>query len=353
METKNIKDIDFIEGNFEMKNPSKERFRFLIFKSVKNIDILVTFYSTPITSYYNNSITYISLFDMNTKGKIREYKSQSVRNLEHYCFNNQDLLININDRNAIIIYDIEKEKHIKIIDEPGENYYEDFMGRDLIFEMNYCPFFIQDGKINLITSCISDKFVKLWDYDSCKLLKKVEGFEFTFCTRVFTDNNNNYLIATNENLTSYTLPDFQVFKHYFKFSKFERRKFLIENINNVPFIFVFDHCMLKIFDFYSGNLYRNIKFQLSLNLCNFILWDNEHLICCDDDWVWGKSGLSFLYNLTSNTILPCVKGYNFIKYEFNNTKSIFYNNDQLCIKNFEESEFKVFDKSKPEIKEKK
>ena len=153
--------IEFIQSEFDFKNPSNERFRFLIFKSSKNVDILVFIYSTAITTYYNNSITYISLFDLKTKNKIREYKSQSVRNLEHYCFNNQDLLININDRNAIIIYDIEKDKYIKIIDSPAKNYYEDFFDRDMIFEMNYCPLFIQDGKINLITSCINDTFIKL------------------------------------------------------------------------------------------------------------------------------------------------------------------------------------------------
>ena len=115
--------IDFIEDEFEFKNPSKERFKFLLFKSAKGIDILVIMYSTPITDMYNNSVTFISLFDLKTKEKIREYKSQSVRNLEHYCFNNQDLLININKRNAIIIYDIKKDKYIKIIDSPAENFY--------------------------------------------------------------------------------------------------------------------------------------------------------------------------------------------------------------------------------------
>ena len=164
------KELNFIESEFEFNNTSKEDFNFLIFKSSKNVDILVFMYSTAITTYYNNSITYIILYDLKTKKKIREYKSQSVRSQEHYCFNNQDLLININDRNAIIIYDIEKEKYIKLIDYPAENSYEDFFGREDIFEMNYCPLFIQDGKINLITSCISDNFVKLWDFDSCQFI---------------------------------------------------------------------------------------------------------------------------------------------------------------------------------------
>ena len=94
--------------------------------------------------------------------------------------------------------------------------------------MNYCPFFIQDGKINLITSCISDDFVKLWDFDSCKLIKKVDIFPFTVCIRVFKDNNKNYFISVNENvISSYTLPDFQLFKKYHVFSKYERRNFII------------------------------------------------------------------------------------------------------------------------------
>ena len=75
-------DINFIQSEFDFKNPSEERFRFLLFKSVKNVDILIIMYSTAITTYYNNSITYISLFDLKTKNKIQEYKSQNVRNLE-------------------------------------------------------------------------------------------------------------------------------------------------------------------------------------------------------------------------------------------------------------------------------
>ena len=330
--------MNFIQSEFDFKNPSEERFRFLLFKSVKNVDILIIMYSTAITTYYNNSITYISLFDLKTKNKIQEYKSQNVRNLEHYCFNNQDLLININDSNAIIIYDIEKDKYIKIIDYPADNYYEDFFGREMIFEMNYCPLFIQDGKINLITCCISDNFIKLWDYDSCKLIKKIENFEFTFCIRVFIDNNKNYFIATNKNLTSYTLPDFQVFKKYCEFSKFNRRKFSIEKINNVPMIFVFDENILKIFEFYSGNLFKSVKFSQSINLCNFILWDNEHIICCDDDWIWSfKSGSTFIYNITSHTISSSFYGYNFIKYELENCKYLFYNCEHKCIKALKES----------------
>ena len=150
-----VENINFIQSKFEFSNLSKHSFRFLLFKSLKNVDILVFIYSTPITGISNNSITYITLYELKTKKKIREYKTRSLRNLEHYCINNQDLLININDRNIIIIYDIEKDDYIKIIESPAENYYEDFYGRDLIFEMNYCPLYIQVGKVNLITSCIN------------------------------------------------------------------------------------------------------------------------------------------------------------------------------------------------------
>ena len=212
--------------------------------------------------------------------------------------------------------------------------------------MNYCPLFIQDGKINLITSCISDNFVKLWDFDSCQLIKKVDNFPFTFCIWIFTDKNKNYLIATNENLKSYTLPDFQQFKKYTKFSKQERHKFIIEKINNVPLIFVFDENELKIFNFYSGNIFRSINFNLSLNLCNFILWDNEHIIICNDDWVWSRNGFSFIYKINSDKITQFSKGYNFFKYEFNNTKYLFYNSNQDCIKAFKEGKLDIKEKNK-------
>ena len=191
----------------------------------------------------------------------------------------------------------------------------------------------------MITSCISDNFVKLWDYDSCKLLKKVENFDFTFCLKVFTDNNNNnYLIVTNKSLQSYSLPDFKIFKKYCEFQKYERRRFSINKIKNVPFIFVLDENILKIFEFYSGNLFKTVKFSQELNLCNIIFWNSQYIFCCNDDWLWMKSGNSFIYNMTSNTISPFIQGYNFSKYEFNNTQFIFYNDEQKCIKAFKKGE---------------
>ena len=42
--------------------------------------------------------------------------------------------------------------------------------------------------------------------------------------------------------------------------------------------------------------------------------------------------------MTSNTISPFIQGYNFSKYEFNNTQFIFYNDEQKCIKAFKKGE---------------
>ena len=122
------------------------------------------------------------------------------------------------------------------------------------------------------------------------------------------------------------------------FQNMKGENFILKKlINNVPFIFVFDDNLLKIFEFYSGNLFKTVKFELSLNLSNIISWDNEHIIICDDDWVWMKSGDSFIYNITSNIISPIhYNGYNFNKYEFENTKYIYYNSDQKCIKALKE-----------------
>ena len=93
---------------------------------------------------------------------------------------------------------------------------------------------------------------------------------------------------------------------------------------------------MKIFDIYSGDIFKSVKFNQSLNLCNFILWDNEHIIICDDDWIWLSNGFSFIYDINSNTKKNFAIGYNFFKYEFNNTKYLFYNLGQACIKAFKE-----------------
>ena len=262
------KNISFINSEFEFKNPSKESFNFLIFKSVKDIDVLVHEYSIPIDCEYNIEIAFISLYDLETKKKIREYKSQNVSCLEHYYFNNQDLLIIISTLNLIIIYDIEKDININIIENPADNSSE---YDETIFEISYCPFFIQDGKIRLITCCYSDNNIKVWDYDSNQLITKVLNFEFTYCVKVFTDKDNKiYLIATNKKLISYTLPDFQIFKKYSQFSVKKRRVCSIEQINDFPLIFVFDEGCLKIFEFYSGDLFK--KFILGKNYIFAILF---------------------------------------------------------------------------------
>lgn len=333
--------IDFIQDNFYFKNPSKNDFKFIIFKSAKNIDILALYYTTPEYLGLKGAETFICLYDLKTKEKKIEYNSKGVvRKLEHYLLNNQDLLINIHEYNQIIIYSIEKEEPIKIIDSPAERSTEDFFG-GYSYKMYFCPCFILDGKINLITSNYLDKCIKLWDFDSCKLLKRVENFKYTYCIKVFTDKNNNYLIATNKNLACYTLPDFQLFKKYYEFYDDDKRNFIIDKIQNKPFIFAFESGTLKIFDFFSGNLFKNIEFQFefSLEMSNIILWDDENIICCHDDSLQLHSGTSFISRINSKRAsLAPFKGFSFVKYEFNNNKYLFYNDDQKCIKALKISE---------------
>ena len=68
-----------------------------------------------------------------------------------------------------------------------------------------------------------------------------------------------------------------------------------------------------------------------------------------------KSGDSFIYNIISNIISQIhYNGYNFNKYEFENTKYIYYNSDQKCIKALKEGKpQKNFVKEKNFVEEKK
>ena len=256
-----------------------------------------------------------------------------MRNIEHYCLNNIDLLIVIHDYNSIVIYDIEKDEPIKTIENPAENSVENFVGVN-VYKMYYCPAFVHEGKINLITNSKNDDCVKLWDFETCKLLKRIDKFQSTFCLKVFTDNNKNYLIAANTKLVSYTLPDFQRFKLYHMFDYIDKRKFLVDKINNNPYVFFFDENVFKIYEFYSGNSFKTIKFNLNLNFTNIILWDDSNIIISEDDSLFLQDGKTLIFNLKKNkVILSSVKGYNFVKYEFNNTKYLFYNYEQKSIKN--------------------
>lgn len=326
---------DFTHGEFDFKNFSNNTFKFLIFKSKKNIDILVFYYSTPAKLYGDDSKSYIILFELSKKEKIKEYIfPYHIRNLEHYCLNNIDLLIVMHDYNSIVIYDIEKDEPIKTIENPAENSCLNF-AEEYVYKMYYCPAFIHDGKINLITNSINDDCVKLWDFDSCNLLKRVDKFQSTFCLKVFTDdNNNNYLIVANSRLVSYTLPDFKKFKLYYLFDYIDRRKFLIDKINNNPYIFFFEGNAFQIYDFYTGNSFKTIKFNLNLDLSNIILWDDNNVIISEDDSLFLQKGKTLIFNLQKNkVVLSSVKGFSFVKYEFNGIKYLFYNYEQKSIKN--------------------
>ena len=326
---------DFTHGEYDFKNISDNEFKFLIFKSKKNIDILVFYYSTPAKFYCDDSKSYIILFELSKKEKIKEYIfPYHIRNLEHYCLNNIDLLIVMHDYNSIIIYDIEKNEPIKTIEKPAENSCLNF-AEEYVYKMYYCPAFIHDGKINLITNSINDDCVKLWDFDSCNLIKRVDKFQSTFCLKVFTDdNNNNYLIVANSRLVSYTLPDFKKFKLYYLFDYIDRRKFLIDKINNNPYIFFFEGNAFQIYDFYTGNSFKTIKFNLNLDLSNIILWDDNNVIISEDDSLFLQKGKTLIFNLQKNkVVLSSVKGFSFVKYEFNGIKYLFYNYEQKSIKN--------------------
>jgi len=283
--------------------------------------------------YADDSKHFIILFDLNKKEKIKEYKfPYHMRNIEHYLLNNIDLLIVMHDYNSIIIYDIEKDDPIKTIENPAENSVENFAGDD-VYKMYYCPAFVHEGKINLITNSKLDDCVKLWDFETCKLLKRIDKFQSTFCLKVFTDNNNNYLISSNKRLASYSLPDFKRFKLYYIFDYIAERKFLVDKINNNPYIFFFDNNLFKIYEFYSGNSFKTIKFNLNLNFSNIILWDDNNIIISEDDSLFLQDGKTLIFNMKKNkVILSSVKGYNFVKYEFNNSKYLFYNYEQKSIK---------------------
>ena len=80
---------DFIQCEFNLKNVSDNSFKFLIFKSNKNINIIAFYYSTPAKFYCDDSKSFIILFDLNKKEKLKEYIfPYHIRNLEHYCLNN-------------------------------------------------------------------------------------------------------------------------------------------------------------------------------------------------------------------------------------------------------------------------
>ena len=325
---------DFTQSEFDFKNISDNRFKFLIFKSKKNMDMIAFYYSTPAKLYGDDSKSYIGLFEMSTKEKIKEYIfPYHIRNIEHYCLNDMDLLLVIHDYNSIIIYDIEKDEPIKTIENPAENSVLNFAEVN-VYKMYYCPAFIHDKKIKLITNSINDDCVKLWDFDSCKLLKRVDKFKSTFCLKVFTDdNNNNYLIVANSKLISYTLPDFQKYKLYYIFDYVDKRKFLIDKINNNPYIFFFEGNTLNIYEFYSGNSFKTIKFNLKLDLSNIILWDDDNVVISEDDSLFLQNGSTLIYNLNKNkVILSSVKGYSFVKYEYKGSKYLFYNFEQKSIK---------------------
>ena len=325
---------DFTQCEYDFKNISNNYFKFLIFKSKENIDIIAFYYSTPAKLYADDSKSYIILFELNKKDKIKEYIfPYHIRNIEHYFLNKMDLLIVMHDYNSIVIYDIKQNEPIKTIENPAENSVLNYAEVD-VFKMYYCPAFIHDRKISLITNSINDDCVKLWDFDSCKSLKRVDKFKSTFCLKVFTDdNNNNYLIVANSKLVSYTLPDFQRYKVYYIFDYINRRKFLVDKINNVPYIFFFEGNNLNIYEFYSGNSFKTIKFNINLDLSNIILWDDNNIIISQDDSLFLQDGKTLIFNLKKNkVILSSVKGFSFVKYELKGSKCLFYNCEQKSIK---------------------
>ena len=51
---------DFTQCEYDFKNISNNEFKFLIFKSKENIDVIAFYYSTPAKFYDDDSKSYIS-----------------------------------------------------------------------------------------------------------------------------------------------------------------------------------------------------------------------------------------------------------------------------------------------------
>lgn len=265
---------------------------FVCFESVFGQNLCVYFSNDSFLKKFN-----IETFDLDSNQKISsidQAHNKNIKCIKHYVLNKKDVVITSSVDNSIKIWDVLQLKNLLSIQNAHNN--RNFLGYFINCVCIFFPFEKNDDEKFIISSCIHDENLKLWNLNG-KFVKEFcnkKGINFieTFVDR---KENRNFIIASSSEFSYsfefetgnlynvYSKDKNNVAEHYYLLvSEIELNNFgkkiccLIENSDNG---------FINIYDFHFGNFLKEIYCGKKIDLMGMILWNGKFLFCAGESKV--------------------------------------------------------------------
>jgi len=272
---------------------------FVCFESIFKQNLCVYFTNDSFMKKFN-----IETFDLDSNqiiNTISHAHNKTIKCIKHYVLGKKDVVITSSIDNSIKIWDVLQLKNVISIENAHNN--KNFLG---YFINSVCIFFPfnnnddddEDKEKFIISSCIHDDNLKLWDLKG-KFVKEFcnkKGINFieTFIDR---KDNRNFIIASSSEFSYsfefengklynvYTKNKNNVAEHYYlivsemSVNDFDDKKIdcLIENSDNG---------FINIYDFHFGNFLKEIYCGKKIDLMGMILWNRKYLFCAGESKIF-------------------------------------------------------------------
>ena len=244
---------------------------------------------------------------------------------------NEPLLIYINNlNNSLYIYDLEKNKNIKIIKNAHNNsilciryFYDILLKRDLIitssfdnsikvFDLSnnyqniltiknahensdsYKNFWINsiclvliENKMYVLSCCNDDNHLKLWEFNGNLKKNYIECKYVNFINIYYDKNKNkNFVVLCGNfiNCFSYTFKSGKFYRKYKNFNESEHKFILVNEIKDKSYLInCADNGYITIFNFHSGENLKEIFIGFDVEICGILLWNENNILCVAND----------------------------------------------------------------------
>ena len=266
--------------NCDLTDQSKIYFplnnQFCLFHSEFNIIYLI---------YYNNDNYSLEIIDINNKKLIKSfslYHSNEILCIRHYNFENKDLILTSSKDNSIKILELTNVNNYNII-LSIKNAHKDKILNENFFYINSVCLIYENKEIFILSTCENEKSIKMWNFYG-KFLKKFCKLEVcNYIDNYYDDiTDKNFIITLNSNQVKVYDFEGNIFQKYNCEGNYHKsvniKKFGKSSLN----LIVCSKEFIHIFDFYKGNLIKEILVEKNVNLFSICFWNETFFLVGTD-----------------------------------------------------------------------
>ncbi len=246
---------------------------FCAFKSLTGESLVV--WGTPQYS--------IEFYDLD-KGKIIKTipnaHNQTIFSCRHYVDfkNNVDYIITSSYDKTVKIWDVKNFQNILNIKSPHSGYY--------IYSVNIlCD---QKEGANYIITSAPNEYMKVFDFTGSLLRNFGQNDESTYFIDTYYDSKEGVYYVINANSSDVKSYVFKTGKLYHKYKGFPQTwhmSALVNETKNQQILIESDgNGYIRMWEFHTGNLIKNIPSSVSLNLRGICLWNDDYLLAAGNDY---------------------------------------------------------------------